>query len=387
MSYPPAAGGATPAVRPRLDARGLRIGSLVGVPIIVARSWLVIAAVVTLLFAGPVATLTDVSRPVAYLVALGYALLLFVSVLVHEVAHAWSARLVGMPASHVVINLWGGHTQFEGESTSPGRSFFVAVVGPVSNGLLAAAAWGLAAVTALDGVPGLLLSALAVTNALVAGFNLVPGLPLDGGRLLEAAVWRVTGRRATGTLVAGWAGRAFAVALGVWVLVLPLLQGRRPELLSVVWVGLIGVFLWQGATASIQVARVRLRTPSLSVAALALPAVAVPGSASVQEVLALASAAGVREVVLLDRVGRPAALLDPAAADSVPADRADVVPAHSAARVLPEGAVVPAATTGDDVLQVLRRVPASQYAVTDPAGRVVGVLHTADVVAAVTSRR
>jgi Zn-dependent protease len=376
----------------RRHPEGWQVGSLLGVPVVLARSWFVVAAVITLLFAPSVQSRAPQLGGLVYAVAFGYAVLLFASVLVHEVAHAAAAHAVGMPASRIVINLWGGHTQFETEATTPGRSFLVAVVGPVSNGALALAALPLLTAAPPDGLAFLLLRAFLVTNAFVAVFNLVPGLPLDGGRILEAGVWRVTGDRHAGTIVAAWGGRITAVLLVAGALVLPFLRGGRPSLVNVVWSALIGSLLWSGAGHALRTATIRRRAPSATVRALARPAVAVPATASVAQAL---SAAGVdhpadlprHTVVLLAPDGRAAALLDASAASAVPESRRDDVPAHAAARTLPAGAEVDIQLAGEELLRVLGTLPGEEWAVRDETGLVVGVLRGDDVVSAVLTGR
>jgi Zn-dependent protease len=376
----------------RRHPEGWQIGSLLGVPVVLARSWFVIAAVITFLFAPSVQSRAPELGGLVYAVAFGYAVLLFASVLVHEIAHAAAAHAFGMPASRIVLNLWGGHTQFEGEATTPGRSFVVAVVGPLSNAALALAALPLRSSAPPESLTWLLVSAFLFTNAFVAVFNVVPGLPLDGGRMLEAVIWRVTGSRHTGTVVAAWGGRATAVLLVAGALTLPYLLGGRPALVNVVWAGLISALLWSGAGHALRAARIRRRAPSATVRGLARPAVAVPATASISEALA---AAGVdhpadlprHPVVLLAPDGRAAALLDASATSAVPeARRADVL-AHAAARMLPVGAEVDVRLAGEELLRVLAALPGQEWAVRDEAGQVVAVLRGDDVVTAVLSSR
>ena len=157
--------------------------------------------------------------------------------LVHELAHAFTARAVGLPVEQVVADLWGGHTQFTQEAPDPGRSALVAVVGPLSNAVLAGAGYVVLGFVHGD-VSGLLLGAGIYTNLFVAAFNLAPGLPLDGGRLVESAAWAVTRRR--------WAGGGGRM---VWprggrsgrglVVLLPFADNRRPTAFGVLWAVLI----------------------------------------------------------------------------------------------------------------------------------------------------
>lgn len=357
---------------------------------IVARSWLLIVAGVVALFGPRVADLRPDLGVLAYVVAVAYAGALFGSVLVHELAHALMAQRVGLPATHIVINLWGGHTQFETEATTPGRSSVVAAVGPLSNAVVALLAY--LALPLLDpaGVTARLVLALAVTNAFVAVFNIVPGLPLDGGRILEALVWRVSGDRGTGTLAAGWAGRLLAVAVVVAALV-PFLLGRPPDLLLFLWAVLVGPMLWSGAGQAISSARVRRRAQELSVQRLVRPAGAVRLTSSVADVLGVLAAGGEdprrRGVVwVVADDGKVVGALDPLAATSVPAERRAVVAVGSVAAAHDPRAVVAYGLAGEDLLAVLRDLPGDVYAVLD-RGRVVGSLHAVDVVAALSGTR
>ncbi|AKU17006.1 site-2 protease family protein [Luteipulveratus mongoliensis] len=250
------------------SAPGWQIGTLRGVPVYLGRTWPVIAVVIVALF-GP--QLQD-QRPdlgaKAYLVAAIYAVLLLISVLVHEAAHALMGQARGYRVSRIVADLWGGHTAYEHADTSPGSTALVAVVGPLSNGVLALIAW-LALPATPDGVPETLVAVVAWSNALVAAFNMLPGLPLDGGYLVDALVWRITGSRAKGMVVAGWCGRVVTVAVLAWALLRPLLQGESPSLVTVAWSVFLATFLWAGASASIRAGQVKHivdRVPLRSVA-------------------------------------------------------------------------------------------------------------------------
>lgn len=379
------------AARGRWQKEGWRLGTLLGVPVLVARSWFLIAAVITFLFAPTVLDRAPWLGDGAYLVAFLYAVVLFGSVLVHEAAHAGAARLFGMPAKHIVINLWGGHTQFETDATTPGRSFVVAVVGPLSNAALALLALPLWFATREVALADLLLQAFVVLNGVVALFNLVPGLPLDGGRVLESAVWKLTGDRNTGTVVAGWGGRLVAVGLVLWFVARPLAQGRPLSFVAVAWAALIGVLLWSGASAAVRSARIRRRAPLATVRNLARPAVCLPGSSSIADALA---AAGVdhpadlarRPVLLVGPDGAPVGVLDAAAVSEVPVPRRSAVPASAASRALPASAVVDIRLGGEELLRSLSTMTGEEWAVRDETGHWVGLLKGSDVVAAMVGK-
>jgi Zn-dependent protease len=307
--------GASDGVAERPRAPGWVVGHVAGTPVLLAPSWLVTAAFLTWLF---LPTVRAVAPGLGLLPALAAAtalpLLLAASVLVHEIGHGVTARLLGIPATEYVVTLLGGHTQFDREMRSPGASALVSAVGPLGNAALAALCWWGAQQTA--GLIGHLLWAGAVTNGFVAVFNLLPGLPLDGGRVLEAAVWRATGERWRGTRAAGWVGRLLAVGVVVWWLGGPMLEGGRPSIVTAVIAVLVGGVLWFGASQAVRAAAEAHRAGAVDLLALARPA----ATASVDAVLAEidgALAAG-DAVVLLDQAGRPVALADPAAAAAVP---------------------------------------------------------------------
>src|SRR3954470_18634774 len=260
------------------DRPGLPLGRFLGAPVYLAPSWFVIALVVVVLFAPTVERSAAVGPPASYAIAVLYAVLLLLSVLVHEFAHAAAARSLGLPVHAIVANLWGGHTQFGDESPTPGRTALVAVAGPLANAALTLL--GLVVLRSdlapFGSVSRLLVVALVWSNGFVAAFNLAPGLPLDGGRVVESLVWGVTRRRSTGTLVAGWCGRVVAVAVVLFLVLRPLLLGVVPDLFTLVWSVLIAAMLWQGATAAIAVAQVRSRAGRLRLGDLVDPATGLP---------------------------------------------------------------------------------------------------------------
>lgn len=363
---------------------GIAIGRVLGVPIYIAPSWFVVAAVVMLAFEPTVARVSDVGRPTTYAVAAAFVVLLLVSVLVHELAHAGAAIALGMRVKEIVATLWGGHTQFEDHAPTAGRSAVVAVVGPLSNGVLALV--GLALLTRLDGGVGrLLVVALVATNGLVAVFNLAPGLPLDGGRLVESAVWAASGQRWRGTVVAGWCGRVVAVLVLVWTLGRPLLQGRPPDLTSIIWSVLIVGMLWQGATGAIAVGRMHASADRLDLATLTAPAVASPASSSHWQAIDPDDPA---HVVALDDLGRPVGVLSPqarrdlAAAGRPPAG----TPLAAVMTVLDPSVTLASTASGADVLSALSLSPAYSYVVVGPGGDVVGLAAGQQLADAVTGR-
>jgi len=368
---------------------GWLIGRVSGIPVYIAGSWAVIAAVIVLTFGPRVGLGTT-----GYLVAAAYALLLLLSVLVHEAGHAIAARALGGRVDRIVANLWGGHTVFGGAHERPRTSALVAVAGPLGNVALALLGWwGSSVLTAP--IPGLLAGALAYSNLLVAVFNLLPGLPLDGGFLVEAAVWGATGSRGRGMLVAGWSGRIITVAVAAWLAIVePLLTRTAPDLVSLVWVGLIGAFLWRGATASIAVGRTRVAVEAMRVGQLLRPVVAVPAHASAQTVVdGLIQVPEAAAAVVVDPTGMPVGWVDLATLAGEPETALAGAPATAFLVAGGTGWVVTAqpADSAATVVQALAGNGTDHpghavVLVRDPAGAILGSVSLEDAEAALVRR-
>lgn len=372
---------------PGARTRGWVVGRAAGAPVVVSPGWAVAAVVLTLLFAPTVRALAPTVGDSAYVVSASFVLLLLVSVFLHELAHALMARRCGIEVRELAVTLLGGHTRFASAAPTPGSSALVAVVGPAVNLVLGVAAWAVSQLLPAGGIAAVVVAAAAVANGFVALFNLVPGLPLDGGRVLEALVWHLTGRRGRGAEVAGWVGRLVAVGVVAWVLVRPLLAGARPSLTAVVWASLVGAFLWSGAAAAVHAGRTEQAVERITVRGLMTQAQGVPGHVSLGDAVGLLDAG--TEVVLLGPDGRPVAYLDRYAVASVPRERAAQVPLTAVAVALPGGAVVDADLTGAAAVRAVggaaRTSPAS--VVVEPDGRVVGLLRAQDVIDALRTGR
>ncbi|MDQ3209664.1 MAG: CBS domain-containing protein [Actinomycetota bacterium] len=188
-----------------------------GIPFYVSTSWFVIAALYV--FVGYDDYSRSTSSAEALMVAVLFAVLFFGSVLVHEAAHAVTARLFDLQVSGVTLVFWGGATETKASAKGPLAEFLVAFVGPATTLALAGAFWVGEMLT--NGNVAEIMGRLAGFSLLFAGFNALPGFPLDGGRVLLAAVWGLTGSRRTAMRVAGYGGIAVGMLIGaaaVWTL-------------------------------------------------------------------------------------------------------------------------------------------------------------------------
>jgi Zn-dependent protease len=367
---------------PERGPRGWVIGRAAGAPVVLSFGWVVAAAVLVLLALPLARTYAPTAGPAGvWLLAVSAVAMLVGSTFLHELAHALVARRHAMVVRAIALTLVGGHTELDARVPRPSASAQVAAAGPVANLVLAAAAWGVWQV-APHGTPGsALVLAMAATNGFVALLNLLPGLPLDGGRVLEAAVWAATGRQSTGTRAAAWAGRVVAVGI-VAATAWPLLGGGRVDLTGVAWGALIGAFMWSGAGQALRAARLEQAVERIRVAALMTPAFAVPagGAVGALDVLAARAGAGV-DAVVVGPGGVPQAWVDAAAAAAVPPPHRASTPLVAVAVPLPPEARVVVDLVGRAAVAAVARASqrSAVVAVTGAGGGVVGLLRAADV--------
>jgi Zn-dependent protease len=168
---------------------------------------------------------------------------LYVSVFIHELAHVFVARRFGMRVQSVTLHLLGGETLIEGESRTPWQELAISIAGPITSLAIGIAALSVSGST--DGTASDILWSVGYVNILVAIFNMLPGLPLDGGRVFRAIIWQVTGREETGVRIAAWIGRA--AAIGVVAFALLSRDGGSQLGANLAIALLVAWFLWQGA--------------------------------------------------------------------------------------------------------------------------------------------
>ena len=373
---------ATPAPEAAL-AGGVRVGRVLGVPVLVSPSWLLFAGIIVLSYGPALADRYGPSR--AYIAAASFAVLLLLSVLLHEIGHCVVARAFGLPVRSITVTFRAGLTEITEPPQTPAREYSVAVIGPMISLLLASLGWVGRDLFGEGSLPYLLMYLLAVSNGLVAGFNLLPGLPLDGGRVLRAGVWKLTGDPDRSTRIAAWAGRGVAVLVVpvLLLVVLPALDVTTAGPTTVVFTVLIAAFIYVGASASLTRAKYVQRLPRASVARLARPALEVTADVPLAEAVRRAHEAGARAMVVTDSAGRLQAVVSEAAVLATPQERRPWVTVGTVARRIEDGLVLDASLAGEALLERMRATPASEYVVPDPAGPV-RVLVTADVAAAVT---
>ncbi|GAA1069701.1 MULTISPECIES: site-2 protease family protein [Kitasatospora] len=362
---------------------GILMGRPFGVPVYVTPSWFVIAALITWVFGGRLSEVLPDLGATRYLVSFSFAVAFYASVLVHELAHTVVALRYRLSVRRIQLQFFGGVSEIEKEAETPAREFWLAFVGPLLSLVLGGAFYLALTAVDTDTVPGVLLAGLMVSNLVVAAFNLLPGLPLDGGRMLRAVVWGVTGRPMAGTVAAAWVGRGLALLV---LFGLPLYSASRDpqqsttdSLIDGVLAAVLAVIIWNGASGAVRNARLREALPRLALRDLARRFVEVPADTPLGEALRRAREAQAGAIVVVDGRGEPTALVTEAAVGKVPEHRRPWVAVGALARDLEPAMRLDLDLTGEQLLTALRRAPATEYLIVRPDGSPYGVLALADL--------
>jgi Zn-dependent protease/CBS domain-containing protein len=360
--------------------RGLRVGRVLGFEIRIDSSWFVLFALILWSFSYIVFPRQVPGLLVsAYLImGLSGTLLFFVSLLAHEIAHSLVARVKNIPVEGITLFLFGGmaHTRMEAET--PGDEFQIAGAGPLMSlgvaGLLMAVVW-LGAQLGWPRAPLAVLQYVAILNVVLAVFNLLPGFPLDGGRLFRAIVWKATGDATRATRVASAGGRVLAYLL----MAFGLLQAFAGNVLGGMWMVFIGWFLRNAAISSYQ-QHIMLNVLSGVRAAQAMTPDpdTVPADATVRELLDDWFLRRRHAAYPVTRGGDVVGLVTLHAVREVPREERDertaadvMIPADERIVVRPDERMV-------DVLDRMRSSPARRVLVMSE-GRLQGIITASDV--------
>ena len=263
----------------------LRVGQIAGIDIYINVSWIVILVLLTWSLA--VSWFPSIypgwSVGTYWIVSLIAAILLFVSVLLHELAHSVVARARGLPVHNITLFIFGGISNIEQEPTSAGVEFQMAVVGPVVSILI-----GIVCFLLLLPIRGTnspvagILGYLALTNVALGIFNLIPGFPLDGGRVLRSIIWRVTGSLRKATRIATIVGEVIAYLFilgGIWLFF-------TGDIIGGIWIGFIGWFLLSSARAANSQVMLQSMFRGVKVSQVMNPApITVPANISLQKLV------------------------------------------------------------------------------------------------------
>jgi Zn-dependent protease/predicted transcriptional regulator len=360
--------------------RSLQIGRFLGIPLEVDASWLFVFFLVaaTLTTSYFPAALPD-QTPVVY-VALGLvtAIAFFASLVLHELAHSLVARAGGLKVSRVTLFVFGGVSQLEDEPKSPGSEFVMAIAGPAMSLLIGAACWGLAIAGGLIGAPEWMLvplDYLAIINVALAIFNLLPGFPLDGGRVLRAILWAATGDVMKATKWASRAGQALGTIL-MAVAVFGVLNGT----FDLVWLDVKGWFMSALAAGAYRQQLTRARLAEVPVSSImSSPAVLAPADLSLEQMGHSYFLAGRHPRYPVIKDGRVIGLIDIERANDVPREQwAQVTVGEVASKSLENAVVRPEASVDSILPRLEPGGPGAVLVVED--GRLAGIVTRSDVI-------
>lgn len=244
-----------------------RAGNLFGIPFFINASWFLVLGLVTLDYGGFLAaSFPDLGAGLPWILGLITALLLFASVLAHELGHSFVALSQGIDVKSITLFLFGGLASLERESKTPGEAFWVAIAGPLVSISLFGILTAINLFAGFTGPIAAIVGLLAYINLVLALFNLIPGLPLDGGNILKSIVWKITDNPYKGIIFASRVGQAFgwiAIASGF----LPIFFSAPPNF----WNIIIGWFLLQNAGRSAQYGSVQDALAGLTAADALIP--------------------------------------------------------------------------------------------------------------------
>lgn len=309
-----------------------------------------------------------------------FAILLYGTILLHELAHGLTAKWTGNRVHGITLWILGGYTVYERGRLTAGKEALVAASGPAVTLALAAAFTVLGNAVADSAPPQvvLVLDALAWTNALLGFVNLLPGLPLDGGGVVHAAVWGLTRNERTGTVTAAWAGRVIAIVAVFVPLVLALIPGSPIDVMTAVVAAVFGVFVWSGATMALRRSALESKIPTLAAGNLTRRAVPVAPTDSVALAVKRMADSQAGAAVVMDG-DRPVGIVNDSAVAATPVERRAWMAVSSVAATVDPSSGIDSRLTGHDLIRALQQAAAPAVLVRDAQGSIYGVLVIEDV--------
>jgi Zn-dependent protease/CBS domain-containing protein len=358
----------------------IRVGNLFGIPFYVHPSWFLVLGFVTWSYSRALAKqFPQLGGGLPLLLGLMTALLLFSSVVAHELGHSFVAIRQKIDVKSITLFIFGGLANLEKESQTPAEAFWVAIADPIVSIILFAIATTIDFVTATSGPLAAILSLLASVNLTLALFNLIPGLPLDGGNILKALVWKITGKSYKGVAVASRIGQIFGwlvIASGVIPL---LLFGSFINF----WNLLIGFFLLQNAGNAAQLARVQEKLTGLTAAdAVTKDIPIVKADLSLRELAdqKLLNAQEYPRFLVTDEQGQLLGAISVDNLQNIPNTLWAETPVSKAMQPIEQSSTVPSDKPLLEVVQLLEKQKISALAVIRNNGFLVGILEKTAII-------
>lgn len=362
---------------------GWRAGTILGIPLYIDTSWFLILLLVTYLY-GTDPVWQDTWGSLAWIMGFALTLMLFGSVLLHELGHSLAAMRQGISVNSITLFLFGGIASIDRESKTPEAALQVAIAGPLVSfglylGLTLLEAWAV-----LPEPAEVVVSHVAQINLVLTLFNLVPGLPLDGGQVLKVLVWKITKSRIVGVR---WAARV-GQALGWFAIVLGLLTALVYQIFSGFWIAAIGWFSVRNASAYSRLSDLQDAMTHLSAA-----------DAMIRDFRVVDAEMSLRQFAddYLLQEGRPSTFfaaangryrgkISPEDLRTIERSQWDVMTLSAIARPLLEIPSVREKTALPEVIERLETLTLPSITVLSPADAVAGVVDRGDIVRAIADR-
>jgi Zn-dependent protease/predicted transcriptional regulator len=302
------------------QSQGFRVGRILGIPIFIDYSWVIIFGLITFSLSTQFAKEHPKwTSAQTWGVGLATSLLFFGSVVFHELAHSVVAQRYKIRVLSITLFIFGGLARIARDPSSARQEFNIAIAGPISSGFLALFFWGIALLFPNQELIVAGCEQLYVTNGMLALFNLLPGFPLDGGRVFRAMVWGVSKDFTRATRSAGMSGKLIAYAL-----ILIGIGGAVTSHWGLIWFGFIGWFLLSSAQASVAQVTIRETLTGLSATDVMSHEVpTIPGNMSLEEYGSEVLRTG-RRVHIVTMDDRLVGLMNVAALNTVPRDEWDM---------------------------------------------------------------
>jgi Zn-dependent protease len=360
---------------------GIPAGRIFGVPLVISPWWIVIVVFGVLVIPAALREhVTGLGNAQSVFAAIGLIGLVYGAILVHEASHVLVAKAMGLRVGRVVLNLFGAQSEILDEPKTPGSAYLIASVGPLTSVLLAGVGAGIAGAFDTDSIWWVLAWSFAWINGIVSAFNLLPGLPLDGGQILRSTIWHFTRDKLRAQLIAGQVGQGVAYAIIVVALVAPgLISSDRT--FGAFYLMFLAFMIWSNASIAITQARAGTALPKLSLAAMLRPALTVEAQLPLAEAVRRARAIGARALVVVDGRDRWSGIVSESAVQATPVERQPWMSVSDLARPVESGLVLSPTLNGEALMNAIQKTPASEYLVADSDG-LRGVLVRADLVAA-----
>jgi hypothetical protein len=352
---------------------------------------LVGVAILTWLFA-PGFTDPQKSSAATYLIAAVFAVLVYGTILLHELAHAAAARSFGFPVHNIRLYALGGYTTYERTTPTPGRELVIALAGPAATLVIAGICWGagngLNSITTGDSLPVDMLLQLGFVGLVLGLYNLLPGLPLDGGALVKCPVWKFSGSESLGTRVAAISGMVVALLVFATPFIAAARNGNSQlDTSSVITVAIFAGWLGLGAFEAFRASTLQSRLPDISAATLSRPAISVRQDTPLSVALATLQEQSAGAMVIVDADGTPSAIANEAAIVAVPEQRRPWVTVGSVSRGIVPDSVLSSDLNGEALLSAMSNFPIPEYLDVDTNQQMFGVLATTDVQSALAAKK